>query len=294
MLITRQALETMIVESLLDRNIFDLEIPSDFPTTTCRSASGSVLATNDLSGLDADSEVLYYHPIKGTVFVEQYYGWKMSGGMYPLFSTRAFIKNLQEAERSSNVTAHFLHVNSPGGEAWLIEKASEAMKACRKPIYAFIEANCCSAAYWLASHAHVLKAYTDQDSIGSIGSMVYVLNFSGYYEELGIKEIEEYATKSDLKNKRFNDLMNGNPKRYIEERLDPLQEAFEQVVRSARPQLDKLPDDHAVFRGETFLAGEAIALGLIDGMAANLSSAMMEAYDLGQSMKKNNNLLTNL
>ena len=296
MLITREALDALMVESLLDHRAPDLPhegLLSHKPFVET-SAIG-ILATNDLTELDADSEVVYYHPIAGLILAEQSWRFYWDTWTYePMFSTRTFMKNLLEAERSQNVVAHFLHINSGGGQVWLIDKAVEAMRACKKPIYAFVEEYCCSAAYYLGCNAQIIKAYTPGDIIGSIGCMVQTVNFSGYFESLGIQEIEEYATKSDLKNKRENDLLNGKPERYITERLDPLQAAFEQAVRAARPQLGGLPADHEIFRGETWLANDAVDLGLIDGLAPDLATAIQEAYDLGISFKNSNNILTNL
>lgn len=295
MLITRDALDALLAASILDDHIPEkpasgLHTQNLFSTT---SAAG-VLLTNNLTELDADSEVVYYHPIEGVILADQEWDWDWTRGWHPMFSTRAFIKNLQEAERSQNVVAHFLHTNSGGGEAWLLPKAVEAMRACKKPIYAFIEQYCCSAAYYLACNAQVIKAYTEHDTIGSIGCMVRTMNFAGYFEALGIKEIEEYATRSDLKNKKVNDLLAGEPGQYIKEVLDPQQAVFEATVRSARSQLDNLSADHPVFRGETFFSDDAIECGLIDGLAPDLATAINEAYELGVSVKNNNNLLSNL
>jgi ClpP class serine protease len=111
--------------------------------------------------------------------------------------------------------------------------------------------------------------------------MISFWDLTPYFESLGFRKIEEYAHKSDLKNKKYNDLKNGKPKQYIEEELDPLQLQFEDEVRRSRKQLAALAENHPVVRGETYMANEAISVGLIDGVTT-FPEALREAYELGQ------------
>ena len=113
-----------------------------------------------------------------------------------------------------------------------------------------------------------------------------------YYESLGVTQIEEYATKSTLKNKKFNDLVDGKAKKYIETELNPLQEQFETAVRSARPIAAELPDDDPVFAGETFATPQAIENGLVDEMA-EMEVAILDAYNRGMEWKSKQNVQKN-
>lgn len=93
-----------------------------------------------------------------------------------------------------------------------------------------------------------------------------------------MKFIEEYATNSDLKNKKYNDLLDGKPQQYIREELDPLRDKFVGDVKLMRKTIADLPDDHPVVRGETYYAGDAIGNGLID-IVEPFSSALERAYN---------------
>jgi len=84
------------------------------------------------------------------------------------------------------------------------------------------------------------------------------------FEKWGVKFIEEYATDSDLKNKKYTDLMRGKPDQFIKEELDPMRDKFVEDVRLGRSSIAKLPEDHPVLRGETFYANKSIENGLID------------------------------
>ncbi|WP_281671862.1 S49 family peptidase [Rikenella microfusus] len=295
LLVEPKFLDRFIVDHLLHANTplpaFDWgDVVRSLPTLS----ESDIAVTFDLSEVTADKEFVFYHPIAGMILSHPsfYYDWGY--GWREMFSTTGFLNNLKAADALPNVLAHFLHINSGGGIAWLLDVAAAAMRECKKPIYAFIEYQCCSAAYYLASQATVIKAFTRNDTIGSIGTMVSGINLDGYYEQLGIKVVEAYATRSDLKNKKENDLLAGKPEEFITTRLDPLQQQFETNVRAGRPQLNDLSDDHPVFRGETFFASEAQELGLIDGILPDLSAALREAYDLGVSVRDSNQISTNI
>ncbi len=85
-----------------------------------------------------------------------------------------------------------------GGEAWYLDRAAETMKGLRKPVYALVEKYACSAAYYLIVNAGTIRALTQNDIIGSVGTMVSFMDIQPALEKMGVKFIEEYATKSDL------------------------------------------------------------------------------------------------
>lgn len=226
----------------------------------------------DFASEDIPDGSIAYHRINGTILSDSYY-W---------FSTKQFEQDLLAAEINPGFACHFVHINSGGGEAWYLDRVSETMRNCEKPIYVLFEKTGCSAAYYIGCHGTTIKCLTLNDSIGCIGTMVGFYNFEGYYEKIGIRLIEEYATKSNLKNKKYRDLKNGKPEQYIEEELNPLCEQFLSEVRLARPQLNKLPEDDPVFRGETFDTITSQKKNLVDGIST-FSEAVVEAHQLGQS-----------
>lgn len=233
--------------------------------------------TTDFSSSELNQNTLAYHRVFGSIIADDRYWW--------YFSTKKFISNIQAAESNPNIIAHFIHVSSGGGEAWLLDKAFEAVKNTNKPVIAFIEKAAASAGYYIITAADKIYAYTQNDTIGSIGTMIYFLDIIPYYLKMGIKEHEHYAEKSDLKNKKFNDLLDGKAERYIKEELNPLQQQFETAVRSTRAAIYKLPDDHPVVRGETFATPQAIEIGLVDEMA-DIEVAILDAYNRGLEWQK--------
>ena len=247
-----------------------------------RAISEDIHISDEYDSPDVRDSLAYY-AIHGLILAESYW----------YFSTKQFVNDLITAEQNPNIIGHFLHISSGGGEAWFLDRASEALNQCQKPIYVFIEKAACSAAYYIGCHGDVVKCSTQNDIVGSIGVMVDFYNFDKYFEKLGIERITEYATKSNLKNKKFKDLVEGKPEQYIKEELDPLQIQFENEVRANRPIIAELPEDDPVVRGETYLAAASIeqGKGLVDGLAT-FQEALEEAYQLAATNTKNEKLKT--
>lgn len=265
-------------------------VDTQFPTYKARMA----LEVTPLLSSVADKEInvtidyasdelkpgsLAYYPIMGMITSDSYW-W---------FSTKLFVKDLLDAEANPSINAHFLHVKSGGGEAWYLDEVAKTLNGLNKPIYTLVEKVAASAGYYIGVHGKVVKALTQNDIVGSIGTMVDGWNFMAYLEKMGITRIRETATKSDLKNKKYEDLKNGKPEQFIREELDPLQQQFEAVIRASRPQLNTLPDDDPVFRGESYYASPpAIDKKLIDGLTS-FDDALAEADTMGKEWARNKN-----
>lgn len=231
----------------------------------------SISITTDFASGNIEPDSLAYHRIRGMITSSCYY----------YFSSKQLELDLIAADNNPNISCHFIHISSGGGEAWYLDRLAGTIHTLAKPIYVLIERLCASAAYYIGCNGTVVKALTQNDIIGCIGTMVGFWDIEPYFESLGFRKIEEYAHVSDLKNKKYNDLKNGNPEQYITEELDPLAEQFLREVRSARKQLANLDEKHPALRGETFDALHAIDAGLVDGITT-FPEALSEAYQLGK------------
>lgn len=216
------------------------------------------------------------HHVYGTVYYDSWWG----------FSTKGFAEDIRSAEERPEFTAHLLIIDSPGGEVFYCHEAFDAIKSCRKPVIAVCESICASAAYWIASAADRLYAVSPFSETGSIGVMTRFADDSEWYRSNGYKEIEVYATGSDLKNKVYKDAVAGKPEEYIRRFLDPVLETMLGDIRSRR----NIPEGSEVLRGEIYYAREAVGLGLIDGIQS-LDECLQEAHDLGE---KSNGIINSI
>lgn len=228
--------------------------------------------TDDYASPQLKEGTIAYHRIFGVVTA--------SSNWY--FSSKQLEMDIMAAEDNPSISAHLLHINSPGGEAWYMDRLSETLRQAKKPIIAIYECYCCSAAYYIGCHGQKLYATTDHDFVGCIGTMCSFYDFEPYFAKLGIKKVTAKATNSQLKNKVFDDLSAGKPEEYIKNVLDPMNEKFLSEVKAMRPELAKLEDDAPVLQGESYYSAPAEEIGLIDGKRT-LLEAILEASQLGDA-----------
>ena len=241
-------------------------------------AKNELSFTNDFSSPDIPFNSVAYHRVCGMITADSC--WR--------FSTKQLQADIMEAEANDNISSHFFHVTSGGGEAWYLDQLTKTMREAAKPTFSFIEKVAASAGYYIASQAGFVSAATPYDVVGCIGTMVSFMDLQPMLEKFGISFIEEYATQSDLKNKKYNDLRTGKPEQYIEEELNPLRDRFVADVKSMRSIIAGLQEDHPVLRGETFYADKSIDNGLINTIET-FDVAIQRAYDEGVRWRSQQN-----
>lgn len=242
-------------------------------TAVAGEVDPTINVTNQFNETDIPSNSIGYHRMFGPILADDdYYRW--------YFSTKRFIRDVKAVENNPKFIGHLLHSNTGGGEAWMLEKAHEVVKNTKKPFFEFIEKKDCSAGLFIGSASDERHSYTVNDTHGSLGTMVAFMNLKPYFEGMGVAFVEEYAERSNLKNKKFNDLANGKPEQYIKEELNPLQEQFETAVRNAIPALAKLDDKHPLWHGETFDSQRALEIGLITSIS-ELEDVVIKLHKAG-------------
>lgn len=243
----------------------------------------AISVTNEYDNQELPQDTIAYHRVWG--FVTADCRW--------CFSSKQLEQDLISAEQNPQISAHLLHVNSSGGEAWYLDRLSETMRSLKKPVFTVCENIMASAAYYIGCHGQKVYAVTKNDIFGSIGTMTSFHDYEGWYEKMGIKLVKAKATESDLKNKMTDDLINGKPKQFIEEILDPVNDQFLAEVRSQRPKLAGTDKDHPVLRGHVYYTGRAEEIGLIDGQHT-LLEALAELSALVRSNHDMNFILENI
>jgi protease-4 len=94
--------------------------------------------------------------------------------------------DLRDLAADETVRQVVLYFNSPGGAVTGIPELAQRIAAFPKPIHAFCDAQCCSAAYWLASQCDSLTV-TPTAQVGSVGVYVAWLDNSEQMAREGIK-----------------------------------------------------------------------------------------------------------
>jgi ClpP class serine protease len=287
--ITKNALQEylMPINTKLPSAFFLVDVPTAKDLTAKKakllSEQTGITLTTDYANTNIIDSVAYYQA-NGTIMFDDY-SW--------YFNTKTFVEDFKTAEENPAVIAHFLHINSGGGMAYYLDEVHRILSQRTKPLIAQCEMYMCSAALYLALPANKIYATTKFDMTGSIGTMVSFWNLKSYFEKLGFKWHEHYAEQSKLKNKRFNDLLNGKPEDFIMYELNPLAEQFISDVKKSR----KKAEGEGLFEGLSYHASDAVNINLIDGIQP-VETSINEAYELGKELtekiKLQNNLIFNL
>lgn len=239
-----------------------------------------VRITNNPQSEEIEQNTLAYHRVRGMITSDS--EWRLS--------TKQLQKDIIHAEANQNISGHFFHISSGGGEAYFLDQLAQTIREATKPTFGFIEKVCGSAGYYIASQTSHISAATPYDLVGCIGTMISIMDVQPMFEKWGMKFIEEYASNSDLKNKKYSDLIEGKPEQFINEELDPLRDKFVSDVKLCRSTIAALPEDHAVLRGETYYAGKALEYrnGLVD-VIEPFHSAIERAYAAATTWNTENN-----
>ena len=173
-------------------------------------------------------------------------------------STVAARRQIRAAARDGDVSGILLRIDSPGGTvAGTDLLAREVMEARRsKPVVAQIEDVGASAAYWVASQAGRVYASTPTAMVGSIGTYMAV-------EKRAAGELVVFRS-GPHKGAGIDGEITEEQAAHLQGVVDGLQQQFSEAVASGR----RLKSEQVaeVATGATWLAGQALALRLIDGV----------------------------
>ncbi len=196
---------------------------------------------------------------------------------YPNWDT--IVQDLKWLDNRQNITGVVMLIDSGGGIAMGCQEACDAVEQFSKPIVAFVEGYCCSAAYRLVCYCDAIYA-TKSAQLGSLGTMVMEYDYSEYVKSEGIRPV----AVSTGPIKAFGAY--GLP--ITEEQQAFMQElvANEQAGFLAALQVRGLSAEQQakVTDGRYWPATEAQQLGLIDGVK-EVSEVISSAVQLVQSLE---------
>ncbi len=186
--------------------------------------------------------------------------------------TMSIMDEIDAVNKNPNISGILLLIDSPGGQVSATDLLAEKIRTSPKPVVAYVEGLCASAALWIAAGSDKIFASSDLDRIGSIGVMLAFADLKPYYEKLGVKFHEFTATLSTDKNKEFKDVLSGNYESYRTEVLDKINEKFIAHIKQCRPAVSE-----DALSGKMFFAQDAIAAGLLDEIGSFQSAVAYTA-----------------
>lgn len=168
----------------------------------------------------------------------------------------AMVEMLEEHE---TVEAVVLDINSPGGQVDGLFEFVSTLKNCVKPLYAYCEGLCASAAFALSTAATKIYA-TPSTQIGSVGVMTVITDWSKYMKNLGV---EQTVMRSEHAKKKNLDPTSDEGKAEIQKALNEVERMLIEEIANNRGVTAE--DVIAKFgQGLLFFSEQAKGLGMID------------------------------
>jgi len=161
----------------------------------------------------------------------------------------------------------------------LLDAAAKMIEQRTKPVVVHGKRMVASAGMYIAAASDEMYMDNQFDIIGSVGTMVSALDFSGIWKKLGATEIMFAATKSNLKLQYHEEIMKGKYDNYRKNVLDPLNDAFVATVTKNFPNLNTT-DEIGALNGATFFAKNDP--GFTNGLLSR-AEALNRAYELGRN-----------
>lgn len=192
--------------------------------------------------------------------------------------TSTMAQMIEEGEANDAVDFHLLDIDSGGGVVDGTAHFANIIHNAKKPVIAFVNGMCASAAYWIASQADIIIANDQTTMVGSIGTMISYRDFSEAMKKAGVKDVSIYATASTHKNKEEEALYDDDEKPMIS-LLDRLNDQFLSAVKRGRKDINQ----SETLTGKIFVGSESLDVGLIDRLGT-----LEQAIDLGFSLSNNN------
>lgn len=175
---------------------------------------------------------------------------------------------LTAADRDHECERIVLAFHSPGGTVTGIPELAAKIRdvGTRKPVIAYTDGMCCSAALWLASQADTFLV-APSAIVGSVGVRCLVLDETEKLAKEGVKA-ESFTSG------KFKDMgasykpLNDDERKMLQARVDSVGKAFRAALTASR---SIAPAD---MEGQSFSGEEAVAKGFAEGLANDLGEVL--------------------
>ena len=185
-------------------------------------------------------------------------------------------RDIRSAAADDSIGSILLWIESPGGTSAGTQELADEIAAAglKKPVHAFAEDLCASAAYWVGSQSQRFTA-NEAALIGSIGTFAVVQDLSGMAEKNGI--VVHVVKAGDAKGTgvpgtKVTDEQLAEIQRLVDSRNDFFLRGVSNGRKMTTDQVRALAD------GRVHPANESVRLGLIDAVAT-FDSALAAAKD---------------
>ena len=180
-------------------------------------------------------------------------------------STSAFTSQLRAALADDSIDAVLIDCDSPGGSVYGTGELAAEIASAKgvKPITAYVNSLCASAAYWVCSQADEVFM-TPGGEAGSIGVYLMHQDVSKALEAEGVSTTMVSAGKFKTEGSPYAPL-DATAQAFLQSRVDDYYSAFTKAVAAGRGVAQKAVRE-GMGQGRVLGAGDALAEKMVDGV----------------------------
>ncbi len=183
---------------------------------------------------------------------------------------------ISQAAADPGVRAILLSINSPGGVVSGTKELADYIADIRagKPVAAYVNGLAASGAYWLASATgRVFSPETGR--VGSIGVIMCVAEYSGFYKSMGVK-VEYIASGKYKVAGRGERPLNEEERAYFQDRMAAIHTIFKANVAA---HMGITASDGEWAEAQVLLGAEATSLGLVTAIVRDEEAAIQKLLE---------------
>jgi len=173
---------------------------------------------------------------------------------------------LSMAEQDDNIRAVVLDINSPGGTVTGLPEITALLRDYAKPVVAFTDSQCCSAALWIAHSAQAFYA-TPSAHVGSVGVYIMLLDASRHYEMEGIKHDPVYNGEFKLAGASFKPLTDAE-RAMFQAQVDKTASQFKAIVKAGHDVADEF------LEGQVYDGEDAERINMVDSIVMDIQEVV--------------------
>lgn len=198
-------------------------------------------------------------------------------GAPPPCTYQAIATAAAKADSDPAVTKIIFDVDSPGGDVDGVDKAAQAVAALEKPCEARVDYMAASAAFWLSSQCDTIVCTSPVASVGSIGVLMVLYDWSKAMDDIGIKEV--VITSTDGPDK-YPDIGTDEGIATLRKELDSIHQIFaERVASGRRCSIEKVNTEFG--KGALVFARDAVKVGMVDALNETIGPFTPPDEDFG-------------
>lgn len=174
-------------------------------------------------------------------------------------------QSIKEALADRSINAILLDFDSPGGVVTGVPELAQVIRQADqvKPVYGFTGAQCCSAAYWLASQCRALACTVSAD-VGSVGVYMALCDDSDWWNKEGYK-LELIKAGTFKYTGGSGQPLAADARALLQQDVDTIYQMFVTDVRAVRG-----PIEDQALQGQTFMGQAAVDCGMCEETTSSI------------------------